>query len=286
MSIVTTDLTASASPKAPMAPLDKQTATSEGSAPEEVTKETQADPMASKFAALARQQKAIRDKERAVQAEKQAYLAEKETLSKELAELKAWKAKLRQEPLSVLSEEGVSYDQLTNLMLNQPSGSDLEIQKLSREIEALKAARESDQTQSKQAQDDKRQEAVKQIENEVTLLIDGNEAFETIQSMNAQKAVVELIERTFDDESRLLTVEEAANEVEEYLVEQAMALTKLKKIQSKMNPAPAEPALEQSQTPQKPQQTTLSNRSTTSTRPLTAKERRERAIAAFKGQLT
>jgi hypothetical protein len=92
---------------------------------------------------------------------------------------------------------------------------------------------------------------------------------------------VELIERTFKQYGVLLSVEDAAKQVEDYLVEEAFKLTKLKKIQQRL--APAQKPVEAKLEPQKQPQTlkTLTNAVSSSGRVSV----RERAIAAFKGQL-
>jgi hypothetical protein len=91
---------------------------------------------------------------------------------------------------------------------------------------------------------------------------------------------VELIRKVFDAEGAILSVEEAAQLVEDKLlereVERLKALQKLSKVQSRLGKL-TENSAEASELKQQPVQTTLSNAGTVS-RPLTA---RERAIMAF-----
>lgn len=249
---------------------------------QEVTEETKKEPsLTPQHVALARKEKAIREQMRAVQAEREAIQAEKA----EMVSLKSWKAKLAQEPLSVLTEAGVTYDQLTQSLLNSPQANP-EIEKLKQELRAeIKAAQDSIADQSKAQEQAKYEQVKKQILSDVTLLVDGDEAFDMIKSTQSQNAVVELIEEHFKENGVILSLEDAAKEVEEYLLNEAYKMAQYKKVQAKLNPKPIEPTPAEKSPPPQKASPTLTNRVTpSSTKPTTAKERRERAIAAFMGQ--
>ena len=119
------------------------------------------------------------------------------------------------------------------------------------------------------------------IEADVNLLVDSDPEFETIKATNSSQEVVRLIERVFNEEGTILSVEEAAKTVENALLEQTIKqmqrLNQVKKIQSKLAPALV---AEKLTTPAKPGKT-LTNAMGVS-RQLTA---RERAILAFNNQL-
>lgn len=112
-----------------------------------------------------------------------------------------------------------------------------------------------------------------------------SEAYELISSTQSEDAVVELIKETFDKDGYLMSVEDACKQVEEYLLEEAVTFAKSKKVQAKLAPPPpVEPPQEtKTQITQQIQPKTLTNAVNASTKPLTAKDRRERAIAAFMG---
>ena len=137
------------------------------------------------------------------------------------------------------------------------------------------------QTKSENQQTDAYKQAITQIRSDTKKLVTASEEFEAIANTNSVDDVVELIERTFKQDGTLLTVEEAAKQVEDYLVEEAFKLTKLKKIQQRLATAqkPAEPKLEPTKQPQTMK--TLTN-AVSSPGKLSV---RERAIAAFKGEL-
>jgi phosphopentomutase len=119
---------------------------------------------------------------------------------------------------------------------------------------------------------------------EASSLVKNDPNFEAIRASGkgAVKQVVQLIERTFDQDGILLTVEEAAQAVEDHLVEEATKLTRIGKIQQRLA-ANAKTAQKPVQTTgQSPQASkTLTNTMSTA-RPLSA---RERALLAFKGEL-
>ncbi len=252
---------------------------------EDTKLETQ-EALSPRFAALARQQKAFREQQKAFQAQKQLFETERQARQEEIEQAKSWKTKLTQDPLSAITEAGITYEQLTNAILNQPSSQDLQYQKLFQEVQSLRQSQEQSSTRFEDLQKQQYEDAKKQIRNDVSMLVDGNEVFETIKAMNAQEAVVELIEETYKEENRLMTIDEAAQAVEDYLVEEAMKLASLKKIQAKFSPPPS-PEVQQTQPTQKTQMQTLSNRMVQSTtKSLNAKEKRERAILAFQGKLS
>ena len=245
------------------------------------------DAIAPRLAALARREKQIRhqaqERAKAWESEKKALMAEVE----EARATRAWKAKLKTNPLEALNEEGLSYDQLTEAAVNQADPRSLELQKLKAEIQALKDSQTQSKTQAEEAADRSYQEAKKQIGNEVKLLVDGNEEFEAIQTMGMHDMVVNYIEEVYKTEGNLIDVTVAAREVEAELFAQAQSIGKMKKLQPKVEPAAPSAAAPQKTDPA-PRQTptqTLSNRAMAApAKPTSEKERKARAIAAFMGQ--
>lgn len=267
--------------------------------PEEPPQKTEDPALSRQFAQLARQERAMRQKaqqqEQALKAREDALKAREDALGIDRNDKYIPKDRLKQDPLSVLSEVGLSYDDVVNQVLNQqPQDPRMQamIQRLESEIAELKSDRDSFRKSSEEQQQAQYQAAVKQIETEAKKLIYTDPAFETVKAMNATADVVELITETYNKDGILLSVEEAAQQVEDYLVEEALKLAKLDKIQKRLKPEVAsKPA--QSQVAQKtqaasssnqgqtPQMKTLTNQNSTS-RKMTA---RERAIAAITGQL-
>lgn len=191
--------------------------------------------------------------------------------------------RLRTDALGVLGEQGITYDQLVQAALNQPTPEQQQIQALQKKLEAFEASQV-------QNQDASYKQAVAQIKSDATKLIDNNPQYETIKAQRAHDAVVSLIEQTYKADGTLLSVEEASEQVENYLVEEAIKLASLPKIRAKLNPAQL--STEQPAMPGKPTLTnqpqikTLTNAAmANSSKPRTAAERRARAIAIARGEV-
>lgn len=253
------------------------------------------DPLSSQYALLARKERALRAKvqqqESALKAREQAFLEREAALKAKESEYESnyiSKSRFKNDPLAVLTEEGVSYDEITNAILNPQSKQDprilAEIEKLKAEVQASKdyqvKAKEEYAAQQKQAYD----QAVKQIRNEAQQLIQSDPAYEMIKETKSVSDVVELIEKTYAEDGILLSVEEAAVEVEEYLTTEAARLAKINKIRTKLQEVQkSSEQKQQASSPKQPQSgmKTLTNQVNAS-KPMNA---RERAIAAFKGEL-
>lgn len=246
-----------------------------------------------RYADLARREKAIRLK---AQQQDQALKVREAAIAAREAELTGKptfdeskyldRSKLKRDPLQALAEAGVTYEELTQQILNQGNRDprmDSQVEELRNEIKALRAANEETKQSMSAKQTADYNAAVKQIEVDVKNLVKMDPYFETIKQTNSVSDVVELITATYEKDGVLLSVEEAAKEVEDYLVDEAMKLTRIGKIKQKLAASTTVKA-SQEQTPatkQKSQMKTLTNAAST-TRQLSAKER---AILAFRGEL-
>jgi len=264
---------------------------------EEVTPEApKVDPTLSRqFAQLARQEKALRAK---AQQQAQEFKAREEALKAREAALTTpvkqdltnyiSKDKFKSDPLGVLAEAGLSYDEITQQLLTQQPRdprTEAHIARLEAKLAALEEANTTSQKTYAEQQQAQYQAAVKQIQMDAKKLVSTDPNFETIKATGSVKDVVELITQTYDKDGVLLSVEEAAQQVEDYLVEEAMKITQIDKIKKRMAASNASKPKSEVKTPATPGQTqpmkTLTN-ATSSQRQLSAKER---AILAFKGQL-
>lgn len=256
------------------------------------------------FAQVARQERALRAK---AQQQEAAFKAREEALKAREAELASkdqqyqsgyiQSDKLKSNPLAVLAEMGISYDELTQQLINTPATDprvEATISRLESKIRELEAQNETSKKAAAEQQTAAYQAAVKQIRSDVKQLVTSDPMFETVKAANAINDVVDLITQTYDKDGILLSVEEAASQVEDYLIEEATKLAKLNKIKSRLGlteaktapkapSAPAQPTsgVTQGKQQQPPTMKTLTN-AAASTRKLNA---RERAIAAFKGEL-
>lgn len=184
---------------------------------------------------------------------------------------------LKKDPFAALNKAGVTYDQLTQ----QPAADSPE-SALQAKIEALEARLSTFDKRIEDRDSESYKQAIKVIESDATLLVNSDPAYETIKAQGKTKEVVSLIEKIFETEGTILDVTEAAQLVEDALVEQSTKqyemLGKLKKVQAKLTPPPA--TLEQQSISKQPGKT-LTNAMGVQ-RPLSA---RERAILAFNNKL-
>ena len=250
----------------------------------------------SQLAQLAKKERALRAK--ALQ-QQQALKAREEALKTKEAELAAKaatydsdyipKQKLKERTLEALAEAGVTYDEVTQQQINAgtvPPAVQAYIDKLEARQAKLEAQIEETRGQSAKQQDEAYKAAIRQITADARTLVTTDPNFETVRETGSVKDVVELIEATFKESGRVMSVEEAASLVEEHLLEEIDKLTRIEKIKRRLQPKPATAATVETKQPtqaQKQPQTmkTLTN-AAASTRPLSA---RERAILAFKGEL-
>ncbi len=199
------------------------------------------------------------------------------------------KQRLQDDPLSVLNEAGVSYDKLTEMLLSQPNANDPATKAILTKLRALEEKQAASERAAQEAETQKYQQAVKQIGNEIKLLVDGSTDFETIKELGLHDAVTELIEQTFNTEGYLMDISEAATQVENHLLEEAVRMSQLKKVQSRLIPKASE--VTEAPVAQKLQSATPALRTITNNIPAkpagrtTEKERVARAMLAFKGEL-
>lgn len=260
----------------------------------QATEKTEDPSLTDKYQLLARREKAIRAKAvqqeqklKAREAELEAKAQELATKAKEYEGGYISKSQLKQAAMDAILAGEIPYEEVTEQMVNQQRTDPRVmsyIQKLEAKISKLESGVEETRTNYINSQDAAYKQAVKQIHTDVKALVANDPEFELIKTTGSDRDVVELIEQTFKQDGTLLSVEEAAKEVEEYLVEEATKLAKSNKIQKRMQPVvqPAQPAQKTEQQPKpQPQMKTLTN-ATASTRKLSP---RERALLAFKGEV-
>lgn len=260
------------------------------------------DPTLSRqFAQLARQERALRAKaqqqEQAIKAREQAIAnKEAEFKTKELEYQQGYisKSRLKQDTLQALADAEVSYDEITQQYLETPTKTDPRVMstiaKLEAKIQELESKSTATEETFKASQKQAYDSAINQIKLDVDNLVKTDPNYEIIKATRSGKDVVDLIVRTFNEDGILMTVEEAANEVEKHIEEEAVKLSKLNKVMKRMQSvAPTNSTKPSTKTVQfeakteqpKQQMKTLTNASASS-RQLTA---RERALLAFKGEL-
>lgn len=221
-------------------------------------------PLSPQLALLSKQRRALQVRERELEIKRKAL----ESQSTGSAGIDV--SRLKSEPLRVLLENGVTYDQLTEAILANQGNSELDT--LKAEIASLKQGLDQ-KFIDRDAHAEK--QVLAEMRREADLLVKSDD-YELVRETNRVPDVMKLIERTYKETGEVLDVSEALGLVEAELLKDAQKLAGLKKLQPQMSPL----------TPQQPQQRpsgmrTLTNRDTASV-PLSAKQR---AMAAFYGTL-
>ncbi len=221
-------------------------------------------PLSPQLALLAKQKRALQMKEREIADREKALKTGSGTPTIELARLKS-------EPLRVLLENGVTYEQLHDaIMAGQGEGTS-ELQALQAKLDALEKGIDQRFTDSATQQE---KAVLAEMEKEAKQLVSG-EDFEMVREMRAVPSVMQLIERTYRESGEVLEVSEALKLVEDELFKDAQRIAGFKKIQAQFQPQQSQPQQRQYG------MRTLTNRDTASV-PLSAKQR---ALAAFNGTL-
>ena len=221
-------------------------------------------PMSPQLALIAKQRRALQAKER-----------ELETKRKELESMASGRpgldvARLKSEPLRVLLENGVTYDQLTEAILANQGNS--EVDALKTELKALKQGLDQ-KFLDRDAQAEK--QVLAEMQREAQQIVKTNDEYELIRETNRVPTVMKLIERTYKETGEVLDVPQALKLVEDELFKDAQKLAKLKKLQAQMSPLAQPPQTRPTG------MRTLTNKDTASV-PM---GRQQRALAAFYGTL-
>lgn len=226
---------------------------------------------------LARQTKLLREEAKALKAERaelQALRAQSQGMTAE-----QWKERFLADPASV----GIKYQEMADKYLSQPPEEVQAQAAIKAELVELKAKMQANEQQVEAAKTVAYQNAKKQLLGDAQRLVSMKpQEYEAIAVEGAYDAVVELIEDTYKETGIFMGVEEAAKEVDNYLLERAKKYAGLKKLQPTMSsedPSAVSPTSQSTKTPT--QQQTLSHSMSQATAPLTQAQRRERAIAAF-----
>ncbi len=223
-------------------------------------------PLSPQFAALARQRRALQVKEREL-AEREAKVSQPAATGDDVIS----KADLIANPLKIF-EAGLTYDQLTEAILQSQSGITPEIKALKEELRGVKE--DFNKTLS-----DRDTQAEKQVlaemKREAQGLVQSGDDYEMVRETGSLPHVMDLIHRTYKTTGEVLDVQEALNLVETDLITETLKVANLKKVQSRLSPVQTPPQS------QGKQMRTLTNRDGTGI-PM---DRKARAIAAMNGTL-
>lgn len=201
---------------------------------EVVEKKEEEDSFSTKFAALSRKEKAIREREvqleqkfqaleeRLAAAERQSQPVEPEAPAEEpLDQL------LRKNPLEALKKFGWDYEKLTQMTLEDGKmPAEMQMQLMQDELERkyqseLEELRNEITQDKEQRENEKYQQVINNFMTELNEFVDtNNDNYEFIKANDAVDLVYEVIEEHYEESGRVLDKKEAADLVEQYLEEE------------------------------------------------------------------
>lgn len=265
---------------------------------ETVTKPPEKDQFAEKLELLSKKERALwRQRQQVEQMRKE--IEAKEAEIKKFQELKS---KAKQNPLDYLTEGGLTYDQITEYMLNggKPTQQD-ELQMLREEFKRMRdeQAQEKEQIkkQQTQAQIQAQQQVIDNFKSEITEFVETNKA---AYELSAQRDATDDIFNTISDAFKLninewnrsgrqgpqptpMSIKEAADIVEEFYESEIKRLTETNKWKTKFGqPQTQEPG----QKAKEPSKTLTNNMASTAASVVPAKtdnDRMKRALAKLEG---
>lgn len=240
----------------------------EESKPEPAEEDSKKDKFATRFAALAREEKRIRKERDALKAQEA-----------ELARFKGAIEKLKTDPLAALQELGVDYDELTRRVLSggKPDASD-EVKALREKLEALERERQAEAERAQQAQIEAAFAAAKR---DLATLSRDSARFPLASKWDAAEVAegaFAIIESHFTKTGQVLSFDAALQEVEKRLEDYRKRL---------VGDAPSQSAPSPQAPPKAPPRAITNGVVTaqgTALAELSEEERREQAIRALKNR--
>ena len=236
-----------------------------------------------RFAQLARKERELVQRQRAMRIE--ADRMRQEAVVTQRA--RSFMSQIKSKPLEALKQVGVSYDDLTQAVLNDGKpAADMQVKALQDELRRFQAQQRIQQQRAvaaeRQAVVREQRAAIQEFNEEVSEFVTANpETYELTNLHNGHGLVAQTIEAYFQKTGKVMSPKEAADQVESYL-EQAVERSIATKKWAARNQKPKEEKQDVGQQ----QRRTLSNDMTASTpsmmnAPRTEKERIERAKAAL-----
>lgn len=227
----------------PQTPVSGESVSPNEISQEQAQKPQTDDKFAPKFAALTRKEKELRQREQNYQAEMKRIEAEKAELSKWRSEQKTAEQRLMEKfkanPLKFAEEQGLSFEDLMAMQLNEQNPTPEMLIKRTRE--ELEGAYKKDLEELKNTLRQKEEESEKKqyestvagFKSEISDYINANpDSCELITINNKQDLVFDVIQEYYESTGRILSIEEAAKHTEEHLEEEAKKILGAKRFQA------------------------------------------------------
>ena len=251
---------------------------------EEPKKEDLKEEEDPRFQALSRKEKLLLE-------ERKQIAEERKRLEEEFAPTRKLQQLSKTNKLDALRELGLTYDDLTNLVINQqPLTEEQKIEAKVQELVEKRIGSFEDKQQKMQVEQQQRQyeQVLQNLNVESKQFIAKNAAeFPLVNDYELSHTITEFIVTEHAKTGIVISVEEAARQIETRLEEKVLQAYKIEKIRSKLTPQEPTKQAPAEQTSQQPK--TLTHKQTATPpggRALTDAERKQRAIDAFHGRLS
>lgn len=208
-------------------------------APEPVAEKPREQPRADRFAVLARKEAEVFRKAQAVR-QQQAEIARQ---AEEIRAFQSARQQALQNPLEALKSLGLTYEQVTDFVLNDNKPTpNLEVMSVRQELEEFKRQQREEQqqllAQRREMEQQEIQQTIQQFQEEVNEYVtQHSETYELTALYNGANLVTQVIEEHFKQEGKLLSIPEAAKLVEEHyedLARKTLATKKFAATQQKV----------------------------------------------------
>jgi len=216
---------------------------------------------AAKFAALSRKEKQLRAREREMEARLKQFESSSQSKEKELEGVKNLPERLKKDPLGVMKELGLTYEQLTEMVLNDGKPTqDMHLKEAMSPIEKKLADLEAKLAEKEAKEQEERLNSTKTgfMKSLKDFVGADPVAYEMIEAEAAHDLVYDVIERHYNQKMAeyqeefgeapdvetantfILSNKVAADAVEKYLLDNAKKLVERNKVKSFLQPTPAQ----------------------------------------------
>lgn len=208
-------------------------------APEPVAEKPREQPRADRFAVLARKEAEVFRKAQAVR-QQQAEIARQ---AEEIRAFQSARQQALQNPLEALKSLGLTYEQVTDFVLNDNKPTpNLEVMSVRQELEEFKRQQREEQqqllAQRREMEQQEIQQTLQQFQEEVSEYVTQHaETYELTALYNGANLITQVIEECFKQDGKLLSIPEAAKLVEEHyedLARKTLATKKFAATQQKV----------------------------------------------------
>lgn len=205
---------------------------------QETNAETVAEsPAQEESVKLSPQITAMARKEQAQRKREQTFLQREKAFEAKLADAEKYaqlKTKLAAKDYSAADELGMTYEEYTQYLVDKQAATNPEEQRY-KTLEERQTALEKAQEEQTVKEYQQNQALWKQ---EIAKVVTENEAFSTIKELGMEDAVLRHVNDSFDEDGVELTVEQAAKEIEDALVQRAEKFASVTKIKKRFEEPP------------------------------------------------